>query len=358
MRQLDRRGFTLVELLVVIAIIGVLVGLLLPAVQAAREAARRMSCSNNLKQIGLALHNYHDTFRVFPLSVLGEGPSAEGWQRQPSWLIRVLPQLEQGAAIDGIEYAGTTFDNINATWAAPAKQWRAMNELRVPTYNCPSSALPRTWSYPTSANTQALGAPENIEIQISDYAGNSGCNFRGGSLTEFDETAEWRRVGVIADNGFFGVKFRENMGQNWPGTITKFATLLDGTSHTIAVGEQGAFFGNSSDYRAGAALGGMWSCATGTHNSDLSNYVVTRFPINYSGTRWEAKSGQGVVDGSWADNQYQTSWGNTAFRSEHTGGAQFVFADGSVHFITNSIRFDIYTALMDRHDQTVPEDFQ
>ena len=89
------RGFTLVELLVVIAIIGILVGLLLPAVQAAREAARRMSCQNNLKQLGLAMHNYHDAFRSFP----GNVGSLEGDpQMGASWLVMILPQLEQTAA--------------------------------------------------------------------------------------------------------------------------------------------------------------------------------------------------------------------------------------------------------------------
>lgn len=355
-KRLD--GFTLVELLVVIAIIGVLVGLLLPAVQSAREAARRMSCSNNMKQIGLALHNYHDMYKQFPLAVLGEGPSPSGWQRQASWLIRILPQLEQGGAVDGMTYGGTSFDLMNATWAAPARQWQSMDSLRVPGYSCPSSVLPKTWTFPTNAATQALGAPAAIEVQISDYAGNNGSHYRGGTLGQADETAEWRRVGVIADNGFFGVKWRPGMGQNWPGTITRFATLLDGSSHTIAVGEQGAFHGLDNDYRASAARGGMWSCATGTHSGDLTNYVVTRFPINYSGDRWEAKSSQGVVSGAWANNQYNTSWGNTAFRSQHTGGAQFLFADGSVQFISESIQFDIYTALMDRYDGTVPGDFQ
>lgn len=358
MRWKRNRGFTLVELLVVIAIIGVLVGLLLPAVQSAREAARRMSCSNNLKQIGLALHNYHDAYKQFPLAVLGEGYSADGWQRQPSWLIRILPQLEQGAAVEGMTYSGTTFDLMDASWAAPARAWDAMNRLRVPSYSCPSSVLPKTWNFATNAATQALGAPGSIEVQISDYAGNNGCNYRGGTVADYDETAEWRRVGVIADNGFFGVKWRENMGQTWPGTITRFATMLDGTSHTIAVGEQGAFHGLDNDFRASAVRGGMWSCATGTHSSDLSNYVVTRFPINYSGDSWTAKSSQGVVSGAWANNQYATSWGNTAFRSQHTGGAQFVFADGSVHFLTDSIQFDIYTALMDRYDGTVPGEFE
>ena len=116
MSRRQNRGFTLVELLVVIAIIGILVGLLLPAVQAAREAARRMQCSNNLKQMGLALHNYHDTFNRFP----GNTATPQGSQQLgASWLVKILPQLEQSAAFNQLVWIDTDFSDrtgVNRNW--------------------------------------------------------------------------------------------------------------------------------------------------------------------------------------------------------------------------------------------------
>ncbi len=346
-----RRGFTLVELLVVIAIIGVMVGLLLPAVQSAREAARRMSCSNNMKQIGLALHNYHSAFKSFPASGRPENYTANGWARKSSWFIAILPQLEQSAIYDGIDFSASSFDNMNAGWAAPVVHWEEMNRARVPGFWCPSSVLAKTNIYPTNDATQALGAPENLEVQIPDYAGNSGCNFTGGTIDDHP-TAVWDWGGVHADNGFFGMKMR--FDTPWPGTETRFASLLDGTSHTIAVGEQGGVHGTFNDHRAGAALGGMWSCGTATAGNAKNNYVVTRYPINYSGDDWPSWGGL-RWNGGWEKNGMDTAFNNTAFRSQHIGGAQFVMADGSVQFITDSIQFEIYTALMDRADRSAME---
>ncbi len=130
-----RLAFTLVELLVVIAIIGILVGLLLPAVQAAREAARRMQCSNNVKQLGLAFHNYHDTFRVFPIKSAnrgsGGGPGIANTGK--SWLQMILPQIEQSSLFNNIDFkvglAGTTPSHL-------ANQ-QAANTV-IAAYLCPS----------------------------------------------------------------------------------------------------------------------------------------------------------------------------------------------------------------------------
>lgn len=346
-----KNGFTLVELLVVIAIIGVMVGLLLPAVQAAREAARRMSCSNNMKQIGLAIHNYHDTFRQFPAAGMGEVFSGSGWARQPSWLVRILPQMEAGAMLEGAAMEGASFDNVAATWAAPNRHWRAMAEGRVPAYWCPSSALPPTYSQPTNPATQALGAPATINVQVSDYAANSGCAYRGGTILDHD-SLRWDWGGMHADNGFLPMMFRNIGTPPYLGTRTTFASIADGSSNTIAVGEQGAFHQRINDHRASAVSGGMWSCGTATFGSSKNNYVVTRYPINYSGDDWPSWGGLRWNGSGWAKNGGEVSFNSTAFRSEHPGGAQFTLGDGSVRFITDSIQFQIYTALMDRADRS------
>ncbi len=345
-------GFTLVELLVVIAIIGILVGLLLPAVQAAREAGRRASCMNNLKQLGLALQLYHDSYRKLPPAGIREMFNASGWSRQASWMVRILPQLEQSAAYNSASFSDSTFDNHSAGWTAPARHWLAMSQLRLPTYACPSSPLPPALTYPTSSQTQALGAPPQIDIQIPDYAANSGSNFRGGTFVTAP-TAFWDWGGVHADNGVLPMLLRPDWGNPpFAGTHVKLALLTDGTSNTIAIGEQGGFHQGQHDYRAGSVRGGFWSCGTASAPSNKNNYVVTRYPINYSGDEWPAWGGL-RWDGGWQPNGGEVSFNNTAFRSQHTGGAQFALADGSVRFISENIQFETYTALMDRSDGAV-----
>ncbi len=132
-----RAAFTLVELLVVIAIIGVMVGLLLPAVQAAREAARRMSCSNNMKQIGLGIQMYHDAYRYLPpLSFTLQNSALTN--RPASWIVRILPFIEQNAAYEQTRFDITDFSNRSGT----NHSWRAYHGLNVTTLNCPSSPLP------------------------------------------------------------------------------------------------------------------------------------------------------------------------------------------------------------------------
>ncbi|PQO25551.1 general secretion pathway protein GspG [Blastopirellula marina] len=336
-----KRGFTLVELLVVIAIIGVLIALLLPAVQQAREAARRMQCSNNLKQLGLSIHNYHDVHQEFPPTGFGESSGASGWARQASWFVRVMPFMEQKAAYDLVNVPDSTYDNNTAGWAAPTRGWRAMHEGRIDSLWCPSSPLPRTQTYPTSSATQGLGAPAEIEIQISDYAGNSGCSIVGGTTSD-TSAGSWQWGGNIADNGVLPVYWRGTAP--FAASGVGFHKLTDGSSNTIAVGEQSNFHDQLNDYRASLCSGGLWSCGTGTHSSNLNNYVVTTYPINALSMNWTAKApGWGLTT---------TKFNNTAYRSAHPGGAQFTLADGSTRFIPETIDFAIYTSLMDRNDGT------
>ncbi|GAB5407399.1 MAG: DUF1559 domain-containing protein [Aureliella sp.] len=352
MKRTLQNGFTLVELLVVIAIIGILVGLLLPAVQAAREAARRMQCSNNLKQMGLALHNYESAFRSMPPAGIREMYNGSGWSRQASWMVRIMPMIEQGNAYNSASFSDNSFDNNPAGWAAPARHWEAMASLRVPSYWCPSSPLERTKSYPTSAKTQDLGAPASIEIQIPDYAANSGSNWLGGT-TSTASRAFWDWGGVHCDNGVLPMILRPDWGPPpFTGKNVKFSSITDGTSNTIAIGEQSGLHQGVNDYRSGFVLGGLWSCGTASAPSNKNNYVVTRYPINYSANDWPAWAGL-KWNGGWEPNGGETSFNNSAFRSQHAGGAQFVLVDGSVQFISENIQFETYTALMDRADGAV-----
>jgi len=185
---MSRRGFTLVELLVVIAIIGILVALLLPAVQQAREAARRMQCTNNLKQIGLALHNYHDTYQVFPGGSLPTFISG---------FTAILPYMEQGNTYDQYDFRIAYSDPHNI----------AVLEQEIDSFLCPSMSIPRVAPEP---QCNEIGAP-------SSYLLSEGT---GSYMNPYD--------------GMFGLTWPAHGYNNKP---TRFRDVLDGTSNTLAASE-------------------------------------------------------------------------------------------------------------------------
>lgn len=333
-----RLGFTLVELLVVIAIIGILVGLLLPAVQAAREAARRMSCSNNLKQLGLAMHMYHDTFRQMPTASELTDATIE---RPASWIVKILPFMEQAPAYEQTRFAGNDFasrDGVNLNWDT-------YDGMIVPTLNCPSSPLPNFRIDNTSSATRALGAPDQIQNQVANYVGVSG---------DYNERkSRWNPYAGMNDyNGI--VVARDNINKE----VVKFASILDGTSNTLMIGEQSDFIRVQPttatepqfyDQRAGNWHGGAWSGGGGANHNTAEGYRLniasTRVGINYSPTnRFLDPYGIGPY---W----YGRPGHHTIFTSTHGGGAQFVKGDGSVEFITESIRFSILSLLSNREDR-------
>ncbi len=279
----SRPGFTLVELLVVIAIIGILVALLLPAVQAAREAARRMSCSNNLKQIGLAFHNYHDTYKIFPPSYI-EG---NGWQETKwGWGCFILPFMEQQPLYD------TLTDNRNArVTVRPANQ--AEQQLHLSVYRCPSDGgLPNKALNGRFSN----GGPSNYVVSESVAAYDAGANP--------------------------------------PHTSHSMAEIIDGTSSTMLVGERDHFQG------CGAVWVGRTCCSTSSvgfrvvykpnlvgYHAALQAANVKPNPVHTDGHWWDGNTIGGF-------NYDCTRYG---LQSEHPGGVQVVFCDGSVHFISETI---------------------
>lgn len=333
-----RLGFTLVELLVVIAIIGVLVGLLLPAVQAAREAARRMQCSNNLKQMGLALHNYHDTFNKFPSNT---GSLQTVQTTGASWFVKILPQLEQSAAFNQLVWVDTDFaDRLGAN-----RNWQVMAQARMQVFQCPSSPLEALRTQTATSATRALGAPATYQIQIPDYVGSIGywniLPAPGGPGRRPDAGRNiWTGYGWMQDSGVIGLL---NERYNGP----KISSLTDGTSNTIAVGEHSNFElavgGAKTDTRPGSGPGGMWNAGRCFFASGgwTRNVTAVRFPINH--LRFNDNP----------TNRASTGLHN-GFRSAHTGGVQFVFGDGSVHFISDSIDHGVtFNALCGRDDGTV-----
>lgn len=325
--KVNKAGFTLIELLVVIAIIAILVALLLPAVQQAREAARRSSCKNNLKQVGLALHNYHDLFTCFPPG--GVAPDSDG-RRGASWLVRILPMMEQSAAYDQI-----TFDDTDWTMQGTRlnRNWAVTNQLRVDSFNCPSSPLPSTRVQTTNAETQALGAPDEIEYQLVNYVGIAGSYDRGSDMNCCPDPSAWTSY---YRSNYNGVLISVDDLSRGP---AKMKDLGDGTSNTVMVGEQSDYRVRlddvKEDKRACNHDGGPWSAGAGGSAGWWLNMTVIRSAIN-------AKNAN--------NGQEQPYFRHTLITSPHGGGAQFAFADGSVHFLSENVDFTILTRVSDKAD--------
>ncbi len=330
-----REGFTLVELLVVIAIIGVLVGLLLPAVQAAREAARRMSCSNNLKQLGLAAQLYHDAHKKFPHNNCSGNSTHPGnpmnrWM-QFSWLTQVLPFMEQQPLYDQIDWntqhSMTTASNnplarnVISTFICPSNSQDPLRNGQVPGYRWGPTA--------TAAGT--------------DYVGNMGHIWGG-----------WRDCGAVPDfqpGGGFNPLFQKtgaNPGTPWVngevlsdqsrvnGVFRYFgsasmAQVTDGTSNTLLAFEDMSWRGGPNLEKT-PTDSSAWM-------SPLAAINTMRNPINNRNPAWLQGAGDRRCAG-WSSN--------------HTGGAQAVLCDGSVRFVSETIDHGSRYTLGVRNDGVVP----
>ncbi len=348
----NRRGFTLVELLVVIAIIGVLVALLLPAVQQAREAARRMQCANNLKQFGVAIHTYHDVWNKIPQAPFQTTGTNSKWSHDwgynvPGWQAVVLPQMEQQPLFDKISWNFSAANRNYAGWESPVASVngnRPARMIQIPTTRCPSDASPEEVDWAQSSYSGSIGSQATVSA-------NGNCNkfYTQGIHYEFlPGFVAWGRGGINPDHGntveqseISGVFNR--LGQN--GSIN-FGAVRDGTSNTIFVGE---ILPECHDHN-----GGWW------HYNGMGNaHASTSCPINIfttcAGTWQEAQQkgypfsgGIGTGSGSCHPrSNWNLSW---AFKSRHPQGCQFVFGDGSVHFVSQSVNYATYQRLGGRRD--------
>ena len=299
----DHRGFTLVELLVVIAIIGALVGLLLPAVQAARESARKVTCRSRLKQQALALMNYHDVHKEYPVGVAGSiaGPyDDDGY----GWAVALLPHLEQQ----------TLYDQISPDWEpGPFRRAWIDTKDRIPggdtvlqVFRCPSSQL-LAWS--------EYSSPIYGGYATSDY---KACNGKG-------------------DSGMF---YKVEDGDKRGYSRVRATDVTDGLSNTIALGES-SYYGQLHD----------WPIWMGAPDTDEAVLFKTQLPsiINCGVIPKTVDKFLDYYDGP-LDDDCAFSW--------HDGGAHFAFADGSVHWLDESIDFELYEDLGTKNDGKVTSEYE
>jgi len=341
-----RQGFTLIELLVVIAIIAVLIGLLLPAVQSAREAARRIQCVNNLKQMGLAMHSYHDQNNVFAPATISVPPS-KGWgawsAQNISWRILILPNMEQNQLFNAVN-----FQLINGGGDSIGTAW--YTTLAV--YSCPSDGSPR---FVPNANATGgvgtfpmFGPPANPSggatgVPVTNYHMSHGDNYTvfplsGANPWETSSPPPSPLVGPrIGWHGFWGTT--GVIGAPAGDTEAGMRGFADYRSATAPVGVAGVTDGTSNTILLGESLpeqdanNEIWG-ATGTS-------LGVTLPINlFTGKPY---AGFGSTD--WAT---RASYAAHGFKSKHPGGANFLFADGSVKFLRASISLPTYCALGSR----------
>ncbi|NLF70733.1 MAG: DUF1559 domain-containing protein [Candidatus Anammoximicrobium sp.] len=306
-------GFTLVELLVVIAIIGVLVALLLPAIQAAREAARRMQCGNNLKQVALGTQNYHDRLGSFPPGTLAKIFATVPKNRVTTLFVFILNEMEQSSLRNELD-PNDPYVNITNGLAG----------VVLPVIVCPSDVIPQ--------NPASQGTPPKL-YGITSYGGNGGT---GGTSYRF--YGYCKNVTAQSTDGMFfetGPNSAPTAGQ----AAAKMADVLDGTSNTLFFGERG-HVDSVFDALAAANGGqqtigqyGFWHSAGGLAIVDAT--LTTLAPLNY---RTDADH---VWDAS-------ACLRTTSFGSLHSGGANFALVDGSVRFISDSVDRTVYRALSTR----------
>lgn len=299
----SRKAFTLIELLTVIAIIGILLALILPAVQSAREAARRIQCKNNLRQISLALHVYHETHGVFPLNY-GLGPGPYGASNiGVSWMQLVLPQLDQKNLHQKIRFGQPLSDPVNTDVA----------QTVVATFLCPSDAnqggrmdfrsnVPGTWA-------------------VNNYKACAGSNWAWGDFAPVPSVTG-ELDGLDHGDGLI------SRGGNNQGVTRRISDVRDGTSQTFAVGESVPEWCRHTWW--------YWFNATTATCAIRLNYKMQ-------------PDLQVWAEGDWFNNY--------SFLSRHAGGGHFALVDGSVRFVSQEINLSVYRALGTIRSRDVPDGF-
>ncbi|MGY8769032.1 MAG: DUF1559 domain-containing protein [Pirellulales bacterium] len=322
----SKKGFTLVELLVVIAIIGILISLLLPAVQQAREAARRMSCSNNLKQIGLALHNYESSFTVWPAQYSSPSSGRNYNARRGSWITSILPFVEQNGLFDSFDPTQHWHDSANATAV----------KTEVPMLRCPSAVDRDSFEWTVLVEYASPTASYSLVPRDFYYGAATDYSNVGGVGSQLNSTLP---AGSQLSDPF-------NCG-NLKKKAVRLAEVTDGLSNTILVLECA---GRPSLYQNGRLVADGTTPKTWAGSSS----VTRPFP---TGGLWASHNKGFLIDGSQPDGNTAIRPGSCAINcsndnevySFHPGGAQILLADGSVRFLSETIPIEQLVAMVSRN---------
>lgn len=316
-----RSAFTLIELLVVIAIIAVLIALLLPAVQQAREAARRTQCKNNLKNLCLAMHNYHDNYlQLPPGTIMAPGNANRGgvgggdWADDNNWLLMILPYIDQAAAFNKIDFNNSWHNNAAG---------QAVAQIKIPAESCPS---------------------DGIKI---DEPGTNWARIRGNYVVNFGNiTYGGSRSGSYGGVNFGGAPFGIQFGAN-------FSAVTDGTSNTIMMGEILALEGDAwQGYTSEVTLAGGGAFTAYFTPNTTSCEMLARQCWNPAGVNNGRIPCCTSVGGSSANVVQQI----ISARSKHTGGVHVGLCDGAIRFVSNNIDTNVWRGISTtRGNETVGE---
>ncbi len=338
-RHRDRVGFTLVELLVVIAIIGTLVGLLLPAVQSARESARRSQCANNLKQVGLGLHNHLSARKTFPFGASGGQIDGNGFE--PAWRVFVWPYMEMQDAYNTLSGTGNVVNNMPRTVAGTgAAVTAALHQKVYPVWACPSSVLP---------TTSGTGSPQS---QVPAFTGIMGA---------YDDPADPDRNSTRTESlGSYGIMSDTGMLVVYQRLREK--DCLDGLSKTFMVAEQSGRVGGA-DLR-GSYRGFSWAGDSFNSTTDaaepMSAYKAARAASSSSRSQKLFYSSLTTVryqiNSPTAASGSNTTYGaNTVLNSEHLRGINALTSDGAVRFVQDNASLQVFKQMCSRDDGIVAD---